>query len=106
MVVYDRDREDGPFTPREPHVISAPLVENGTAETEGTPSATEWDPIYEMFVSPNLHGLGGNEKALKNPVSHWRVSKKKITGKLGTVDNMPANQCQTLRSRPMSDILQ
>lgn len=31
-----------------------------------------------MFVTPNPLGLGGNEKQLKNPVSHWKVSKRKI----------------------------
>jgi hypothetical protein len=94
MVVFDRDREDGPFTPKDPHglthVPSPVLASNGTRSNGSAPNAAgvptaptataEWDPLYEMFVTPNQLGLGGNEKQLKNPVSHWRVSKRKILG--------------------------
>jgi hypothetical protein len=73
--VFDRDREDGPFTPQEPHGLSTSSTENGLSQGAATPS--EWDPLCEMFVSPNPHV---NEKSLKNPISHWRVSKRKITG--------------------------
>ena len=92
MVVYDRDREDGAFTPREPHgpeVLPSPLPSpnNGGQKPNGQGALglqepdhlvqTEWDPLHEMFVTSNPLG---NEKALRNPVSHWRVSKKKILG--------------------------
>ncbi|KAG8760766.1 hypothetical protein FRC14_002062 [Serendipita sp. 396] len=90
MVVFDRDREDGHFTPREPHgpeIVSPPLPSPGlsskgatAAPSSGYQAATysEWDPLSNLFVTPNPLGLGGNEKTLKNPVSHWKVSKKKI----------------------------
>lgn len=93
MVVYDRDREDGAFTPREPHgpeVLPSPLPSpsNGGQKPNGhgalglqeptQPVQTDWDPLHDIFVTPNPLGVGGSEKALRNPVSHWRVSKKKI----------------------------
>jgi len=90
MVVYDRDREDGPFTPREPHgpeSIPSPLPSPAGPRSNSSAGAangyvgvqtTQWDPLYDMFVTPNQ--LSGNEKSPKNPVSHWRVSKKKILG--------------------------
>ncbi|KIM23979.1 hypothetical protein M408DRAFT_27426 [Serendipita vermifera MAFF 305830] len=87
MVVYDGDREDGPFTPKEPHGSdpvplpppSPDLRSNGSsvgANGQTVSHTTQWDPLYDMFVTPNH--TNANEKSLKNPVSHWRVSKKKI----------------------------
>ncbi|KAG8808738.1 hypothetical protein FRC17_003804 [Serendipita sp. 399] len=90
MVVFDRDREDGHFAPKEPHgpeIQPSPTPSPGlttkfaTAALSAAQSAviySEWDPLSTMFVTPNSLGHGGNEKALKNPVSHWKVSKKKI----------------------------
>jgi len=89
MVVYDRDREDGPFTPREPHGPSAmpsPLPSPAGPRSNGSLGGSNghllqearWDPLYDMFVTSNQ--VTGNEKSLKNPVSHWRVSKKRISG--------------------------
>lgn len=54
----------------------------------------EWNPLYSIFVSmPPWHpanvamaalaGVGGKpekEKTVKNPVSHWRVSRRAIVG--------------------------
>lgn len=115
MVVFDRDRDDGPFTPREPHGPPAgpPSV---TPSTPGGPqlgasnasnsgeaiSSDEWDPLYNMFVTPNPHG---HEK-LKNPVSHWRVSKKKITGthEIPIFEINGLHVYQIFRSHPMCDL--
>ena len=74
IIVYDKDRDDGAFTP-------------------GAPDAEEeWNPLDSMFVTmPPWHPVGaassGGEgkkekadKAPRNPVSHWKVSKRAIVG--------------------------
>jgi hypothetical protein len=55
-------------------------------------SHREWDPLDSMFVTmPPWHpvtsvgGVNGagrldKEKTAKNPVSHWRVSRKSVVG--------------------------
>lgn len=43
--------------------------------------AEEWRPLEEILVTPGPSGGGvpaGKERVLKNPVSHWRVSRKSI----------------------------
>ena len=100
MIVYEKDREDGPFTPRPPPTgVSSPLphprphIPNPRSSSPsgggGGPSHDDnieapWDPMDDMFVTPNHAGgaVGLNEKGppKKNPVSHWRVSKKSIIG--------------------------
>ncbi|KAJ6618811.1 WD40-repeat-containing domain protein [Mycena sp. CBHHK59/15] len=75
IIVYDKERDDGTFTPQDPNV--AP-----------TDSPKEWDPIDSIFVTmPPWHpvssgaGLtapGKVEKVAKNPVSHWRVSRRAV----------------------------
>ncbi|KAJ3786895.1 WD40 repeat-like protein [Lentinula aff. detonsa] len=71
IVVYDRDREDGTFGPREPI---------GTGGIGGD----DWDPTDSIFVTiPPWHPAAHHgdldvsdksEKFIKNPVSHWRVA--------------------------------
>lgn len=101
IVVYEKDREDGPFTPRPPTGSSPPLSHpqphlpnslssstsgggGGGAPSHGDHFEAPWDPMDDMFVTPNHAGgaVGPNEKGppKKNPVSHWRVSKKSIIG--------------------------
>ena len=102
IIVYEKDREDGPFTPRppptgvspplshpQPHVPNPLSLSTGSSGGGGAPSQGEhfeapWDPMDDMFVTPNHAGgaVGLNEKAppKKNPVSHWRVSKKSTIG--------------------------
>ncbi|KIY50819.1 WD40 repeat-like protein [Fistulina hepatica ATCC 64428] len=59
IVIYDTQREDGSFTPQEP-----------SAESQD-----QWDPTDSMFVSiPPWHP----DKSVKNPVSHWRLSKRSV----------------------------
>jgi catabolite repression protein CreC len=78
VIVYDKEREDGIFVPQDP-------------ETNGN----QWDPRYNIFVTmppwhhasgyvPPASGKPDKEKAIKNPVSHWRVSRKAIVGKLAS----------------------
>ncbi|KAK7038069.1 catabolite repression protein creC [Favolaschia claudopus] len=70
IIVYDREREDGNFTPQDPlHDASKP-----------------WDPVDSVFVTmPPWHPVssGGivvpsKDKVAKNPVSHWRVSRRSV----------------------------
>jgi catabolite repression protein CreC len=109
IIVYEKDREDGPFTPRTPPTgVSSPLshphpqtpnnpLSASTSGDGGAPSHDDyfegpWDPMDDMFVTPNHAGgaVGLNEKgpSKKNPVSHWRVSKKSI---LGAWSEMPGS---------------
>lgn len=102
MVVYDRDREDGPFAPKEPHGPEVPLStpkgnvvasSNDVIDAPDDTATTEWDPLYDIFVTPNPLAAGANEKSLRNPVSHWRVSKRRISGKLMIYKSMDFLDC-------------
>ena len=90
MIIYDKEREDGAFTPQEPTSTSSngASSSNSSAHSDPTP-AGEWNPLDSIFVTmPPWHpvtnvsggGKGEKEKAAKNPVSHWKVSKKSIVG--------------------------
>lgn len=89
MVLYDKEREDGTFTPKEP-----PTMELQTRVLNGTESPSSqdgvWNPLDAIYVTmPPWHpaaiaspqpGSKDKDKTPKNPVSHWRVSKKRIVG--------------------------
>lgn len=88
IVVYDKEKEDGTFTPQEP---SAPAADASSSSDEGS-SHKEWDPLDNIFVTmPPWHpvtsgaafngGKADKEKVAKNPVSHWRISKRSVVGK-------------------------
>lgn len=81
IVVYDKERDDGAFMPQEPvgRLPSSP--------SEGDTLQKEWDPTDTIFVtmppwhpvmSGNGAGKSDREKTAKNPVSHWRVSRRGI----------------------------
>ena len=83
IVVYDKDREDGGFTPQPP---AAPVTEGQESTSEG-----QWNPLESIFVTmppwhpihaaSNANGKGEKEtKTAKNPVSHWKVSNRSIVG--------------------------
>lgn len=91
IIVYDKEREDGVFIPNEPGISppsSTPL--DGSSSSS---SQAEWNPLDSIFVTmPPWHPVtvGGpahagarseKEKTAKNPVSHWRVSRRSIVGK-------------------------
>ncbi|KAG6808504.1 hypothetical protein H0H92_003931 [Tricholoma furcatifolium] len=95
IVVYDKERDDGTFVPQDP--VGRSQDPTG-ASTSPSPSEDgsfqrEWDPTDSIFVTmPPWHpvtsggGITSNgkpdkEKAVKNPVSHWRVSRRGIVGK-------------------------
>ncbi|THH29578.1 hypothetical protein EUX98_g4601 [Antrodiella citrinella] len=89
IIVYDKEREDGTFTPQDPSGASPafmPPPENGYSQE--SPSA-EWNPLDNILVtmppwhpvtvgSMNGGGKADKDKVAKNPVSHWRVSRKSI----------------------------
>ncbi|KAB5595692.1 Catabolite repression protein creC [Ceratobasidium theobromae] len=99
IVVYDTERQDAPFTPHDPtKPIPIPTPQDstsdpnaepdeaGAASTNGSGSATDkerlWNPLDEILVTSNVAPAvpGGGAtaaKALKNPVSHWRLTDKK-----------------------------
>ncbi|TCD70918.1 hypothetical protein EIP91_000824 [Steccherinum ochraceum] len=93
IIVYDKEREDGSFTPQDPSsVVSTPGLASPTDNSYisgGTPPG-EWNPLDNILVTmPPWHpvtvgsmnnggGKGDKDKVAKNPVSHWRVSRKNI----------------------------
>ncbi|GBE81904.1 Probable catabolite repression protein [Sparassis crispa] len=86
IVVYDKEREDGVFMPQEPGAPPSTSSDGNSASSHG-----EWNPLDSIFVTmPPWHPVtvGGNlssggksekEKTAKNPVSHWKVSRKGIS---------------------------
>ncbi|KAF8205780.1 WD40-repeat-containing domain protein [Mycena galopus ATCC 62051] len=72
IIVYDKEREDGNFTPQDP-------VQKNAGDSEGKP----WDPIDSIFVAmppwhPVSSGAAIPTKVAKNPVSHWRISRRAV----------------------------
>ncbi|KAJ6502129.1 catabolite repression protein creC [Mycena sanguinolenta] len=68
IIVYDKEREDGNFTPHDP---------------AGGSASKPWDPIDSIFVTmppwhPVSSGAAAAAKVAKNPVSHWRVSRRAV----------------------------
>ncbi|KAI8989784.1 WD40 repeat-like protein [Trametes punicea] len=88
IVVYDKEREDGAFIPHEPG--GSPPNVFPLDGTSSTSSQGEWNPLDSIYVTmPPWHPVtaGGpvppgvkpeKEKTAKNPVSHWRVSRRSI----------------------------
>ena len=95
IVVYDKEREDGVFTAQAPTASLASPPRPSTSDptpSEGSSPAGEWNPVDSIFVTiPPWHpvnaagaqsggGKGDRDKATKNPVSHWKVSKRGVVG--------------------------
>ena len=105
IIVYDKERDDGSFTPHEPFKRASTTTPTALAGPPSQPESShssipsddaasskeEWDPLESIFVTvPRWHpaaghhglNLGRSEKdrTPKNPVSHWRVSKRSIVG--------------------------
>ena len=90
VIAYDRDREDGPFVPQEP-VQSSTTASSSTNGSGSSSSSShgEWNPLDSILVSlPPWHPVsvanstGKSDRSAKNPVSHWRVSKRSVAGKV------------------------
>lgn len=85
IVVYDKARDDGTaFSPRDPVTKSS----NASSSSEDV-ADKEWDPTDSIFVTlPPWHpvtslaanGKSDKDKSAKNPLSHWRVSRRSIVG--------------------------
>ena len=94
IVVYDKEREDGVFVPTEPGTSSGSAPGSPVEGTASGSSVGEWDPLDSIFVTmPPWHpvtaggamsggGKQDKDKTAKNPVSHWKVSRKSIVGEL------------------------
>lgn len=91
IIVYDKEREDAPFTPQDPNSPQTDYTGYVSPLNEG--ANHEWDPLDNIFVTMppwhpatsgggglNLAGKSDKEKTAKNPVSHWRLSKQGIIG--------------------------
>ncbi|KAI9065394.1 WD40 repeat-like protein [Trametes sanguinea] len=88
IIVYDKEREDGAFIPHEPG--SSPPTVFPLDGTSSSSSQGEWNPLDSIYVTmPPWHPVtaGGpvvpgakqdKDKTAKNPVSHWRVSRRSI----------------------------
>jgi catabolite repression protein CreC len=96
IVVYDKERDDGVFTPQEPAGRPQGVSMATTIPSEVGALQKEWDPTDTIFVTmPPWHpvmsanGLGkaDKEKSAKNPVSHWRVSRRSILGRYFSIPN-------------------
>jgi WD40 repeat protein len=91
IIVYDKERDDGVFsvpvpttqtlTPSFPH-------SNSHSSQNQSQLAAEWDPLTTMYVTvppwhPEANASGGirvDKGVAKNPVSHWRLSKRAVVG--------------------------
>lgn len=97
IIVYDKEREDGAFTAQKPFKRStAPPVSQSESSSSSFPSddassREEWDPLESIFVTPpkwhpvathsnHNRGRSDKDKTAKNPVSHWRVSRRGVLG--------------------------
>lgn len=94
IIVWDKERDDGTFTPSDPDVLPPPGPDGIPVDDVIRDAGGEWNPLQSIFVSmPPWHpanlaaaaltGAGGKsekEKTAKNPVSHWRVARRAIVG--------------------------
>lgn len=95
IVVYDKDRDDGVFTAQCPTAspvspLRPPSNPPVSPPSEPSSPAGEWNPLDSIFVTiPPWHpvnaagasgggGKGDRDKTTKNPVSHWKVSKRSV----------------------------
>ncbi len=99
IIVYDKEREDSNFTPRDPNVVlshAEPTYDHDTDSSNHrsgycthVKNIADSSLLYDMVVTPgpsgnlsggSVLGVSTKDKALKNPISHWRVSRKAIHG--------------------------
>lgn len=86
ILVYDKEREDGAFVAKEPGTGMGTSI---NSSQDGSSSQGEWDPFESIYVTmPPWHpvaaggaliaGKSDKDKTAKNPVSHWKVSRRSI----------------------------
>lgn len=96
IVVYDKERDDGMFSPSIPSASALTTLNVPGPSALGVPAqiqapsqpqgGTDWDPTSTMHVTtPPWHpesSVAAKERTdkgiAKNPVSHWRVSRRSI----------------------------
>lgn len=102
IIVYDKEREDSNFTPRDPNAVLSnadPGYDNSSDSSKHRSGycvharSTGDSPLLcDMVVTPgpsdnlsggSVLGVSTKDKALKNPISHWKVSRKAIHGAPG-----------------------
>ncbi|KAI0748483.1 WD40 repeat-like protein [Daedaleopsis nitida] len=88
IIVYDKERVDGAFVPYEPG--TSPISATSADGSSSSSSQGDWNSLDSIFVTmPPWHPvtIGGpvhvgvkpeKDKTAKNPVSHWRVSRRSI----------------------------
>ncbi|KAF5357826.1 hypothetical protein D9756_001386 [Leucocoprinus leucothites] len=91
IVVYDKERDDGSFSPQDPNSGQSDINGTPISEEAATQLQRDWDPTDNIFVTMppwhpvttngtnlNVPGKSDKEKVVKNPVSHWRISRKAV----------------------------
>ncbi|EGO21124.1 hypothetical protein SERLADRAFT_441506 [Serpula lacrymans var. lacrymans S7.9] len=88
MIVYDKEREDGVFTPHNPNTHITTSLSDPSTSQQAQSSDADWNPLANIFVTtPPWHPVsatGGpmparvDKDKAKNPVSHWRVSLRRV----------------------------
>ena len=91
--MYDKEREDSSFVPQAPfkrtavHPPSQSGSSNSSTPSEIAVSGEGWDPLESIFVTvPRwqpanaARGKADREKTAKNPMGHWKVSKRGVVG--------------------------
>ena len=104
IIVYDKERDDGAFTPQDPGTVPqsaglslpsplpGPASHSESSSTsipsdESPATGNEWNPLDSIFVTmPRWHPVSAQtsrtekekDKMPKNPVSHWRVSRRAV----------------------------
>ena len=95
--MYDKERDDGTFLPQDPNTgTSADTTNPSQVSPDSTPHK-EWDPTDNIFVTMppwhpvtsgaalNVPGKSDKDKVAKNPVSHWRLSRRGVVGMFSSV---------------------
>lgn len=96
IVVYDKEKDDGTFIPSIPDASASTTLSVPGPSTPGMPvqiqppsqphGGTEWDPTSTIHVTtPPWHPESStapkertDKGTAKNPVSHWRISRRSI----------------------------
>jgi len=95
--VYDKERDDGIFVPQDPSKPSADVTNPSNVSPDSTPhkerdptdnifvTMPPWHPVTTSGAALNVPGKSDKEKVVKNPVSHWRLSRRGVVGKFSSV---------------------
>ncbi|KAH7107670.1 WD40 repeat-like protein [Auriculariales sp. MPI-PUGE-AT-0066] len=89
MMLYDKERDDPdktqPFIPTDPDAV--PLVQQPAHEDGQDEPSAAWEPTEDILVSrppwhPSLLASVADPRkiVLRNPLSHWKVSRRAVHG--------------------------